>query len=128
MEQPSLLHRRCLLARPTLALRSHHPRALPFGHPLPRSCQAPVTKLERIAGEGGGIFISPATLQGYRSEAELARHLADMQGRLAALAAAGGGVLGGLEGLSASHQPPPLAAQQQQLQTGRPGQTPAGRF
>ena len=54
--------------------------------PLPtgRSCRGVVTKLERIPAEAG-LFISPLTLQGYRSEADLVRHVRRVEGHLQAL-------------------------------------------
>lgn len=78
--------------------------------PTPHSCRAPVTKLERIPGEAG-LFISPLTLQGFRSQADLARHAQQLQGTLAALLAAGAGAAialpGGPGGMQAAGWKPP---------------------
>ena len=73
----------------------------------PHSCRARITKLERIPA-GAGLFISPLTLQGYRSEADLARHAQQVEGQLEALAA---GALG-------------AAQQQQQQQQWKPAPPP----
>lgn len=75
------------------------------------SCRAPVTKLERIPGEAG-LFISPLTLQGFRSQGDLAKHVQQLQGTLAALLAAGTGVPAALAGgvgdmQAAGWKPPP---------------------
>ena len=48
---------------------------------MPRSCGASITKLERIQA-GTPVYVSPATLQGYRSEADLERHARELQRQL----------------------------------------------
>ncbi|PRW20560.1 E3 ubiquitin- ligase Hakai-like [Chlorella sorokiniana] len=51
-------------------------------------CRALITKLERIPA-ANGLFISPLTLQAFRTEADLAKHCRDMGETLEALMAAG---------------------------------------
>lgn len=61
--------------------------------PAPRpacSCGAAITKLERIPAEAG-LFISPLTLQGFKTEADLAAHVQKVWPRLQAAVGGGNG-------------------------------------
>jgi len=75
------------------------PRPASLPHP-PCSCGSAITKLERIPSEVG-LFISPLTLQGFRSEADLAKHAQELGARLQAMAAAAAAGAGGGPGMAA---------------------------
>lgn len=60
----------------------------PAPHPAPahavRSCTAPITKLEPVQRGAGQLFVSPATLQGFRTEADFTKHVAHVKQSLPA--------------------------------------------
>ena len=68
----SLVHERVSLVQPRPPPPAH--TNAPHACVRLRSCGALITKLERIPTGAGQVFVSPITLQGHRSEADLARY------------------------------------------------------
>lgn len=82
-------------------------------------CGAAITKLERIPAESG-LFISPLTLQGFRTEADLARHAQQVTGKLQEVMAGGSGGGMGMH-MHMQHGMPGMGVGTHVMRAGMPG-------